>query len=57
VQDDPAQFLVAEGQPFDAVVSTEVIEQFIFASLAAIFARKILSPGGYLVISTPYHGY
>ncbi|MDR3368613.1 class I SAM-dependent methyltransferase [Rhodoferax sp.] len=57
VQDDPAQVLAAEGQAFDAVVSTEVVEHLFSPHLLPIFARQIVREGGYLVISTPYHGY
>ncbi len=57
VQDEPAQILALEGQPFDAVVSTEVVEHLFSPHLLPIFARKLISKGGYLVISTPYHGY
>lgn len=57
VQDDPAQMLASEGQPFDAVVSTEVIEHLFSPHLLPIFARQLVPKGGYLVISTPYHGY
>jgi len=57
VEDDPEQILSAEGQLFDAVVSTEVVEHLFSPHYLPIFARKILIDGGYLVISTPYHGY
>jgi 2-polyprenyl-3-methyl-5-hydroxy-6-metoxy-1,4-benzoquinol methylase len=57
VQDDPAQLLLAEKQPFDAVVSTEVIEHLFSPHLLPKFASQILTEGGYLVVSTPYHGY
>lgn len=57
VQDDTTTLLAAEGQKFDAVVSTEVIEHLFSPHLLPTFARKILTPEGYLVISTPYHGY
>jgi 2-polyprenyl-3-methyl-5-hydroxy-6-metoxy-1,4-benzoquinol methylase len=57
VHEDPAQLLATEGQLFDAVVSTEVVEHLFSPHLLPIFAHKLLSPGGYLVISTPYHGY
>ena len=57
VQDDPSQVLLAESEAFDAVVSTEVIEHLFSPHLLPIFARQILKGGGYLVISTPYHGY
>jgi 2-polyprenyl-3-methyl-5-hydroxy-6-metoxy-1,4-benzoquinol methylase len=57
VQDDPAPVLAAEGAAFDAVVSTEVVEHLFSPHLLPIFARQIVRGGGYLVISTPYHGY
>ena len=57
VQDDPAQMLAAEEQTFDAVVSTEVVEHLFSPHLLPIFARKLVQKDGYLIISTPYHGY
>lgn len=57
VEDDPAPLLAAEGRLFDAVVSTEVVEHLFSPHFLPIFARRLLSSGGYLVISTPYHGY
>jgi len=42
---------------FDAVVSTEVIEHLYLPAALPRFAREILKPGGYLIITTPYHGY
>ena len=56
VQDDPQRLLATE-KCFDAVVSTEVIEHLFSPHLLPQFAREILVPGGYLVITTPYHGY
>jgi 2-polyprenyl-3-methyl-5-hydroxy-6-metoxy-1,4-benzoquinol methylase len=57
IQDNPAAVLAAEGQPFDAVVSTEVVEHLFSPHHLPLFAHHILRAGGYLVISTPYHGY
>lgn len=57
IQDDPEQVIVSEGQLFDAVVSTEVVEHLFSPHMLPNFARQILVGGGYLVISTPYHGY
>ena len=57
VQDDPAPVLAGEGMVFDAVVSTEVVEHLFSTHLLPVFARQILRGGGFLVISTPYHGY
>ena len=42
---------------FDAVVSAEVIEHLFFPRYLPRFAHAVLKPGGYLIISTPYHGY
>lgn len=57
VQDDPAVVLATEGQSFDAVVSTEVVEHLFSPHLLPMFAHQLLRGGGYLIISTPYHGY
>lgn len=56
VQDDP-KLLLAQEKPFDVVVSTEVIEHLFSPHLLPQFAHAILAPGGYLVVTTPYHGY
>jgi 2-polyprenyl-3-methyl-5-hydroxy-6-metoxy-1,4-benzoquinol methylase len=56
VQDDPTELLKYE-QSFDAVVSTEVVEHLFSPHLLPMFAAGVLKGGGYLVISTPYHGY
>jgi 2-polyprenyl-3-methyl-5-hydroxy-6-metoxy-1,4-benzoquinol methylase len=56
VQDDPAEILKKE-EVFEAVVSTEVIEHLYSPHLLPQFARKLLKSDGYLIISTPYHGY
>lgn len=57
VDDDPSLILNTEGQVFDAVVSTEVIEHLFSPQSLPKFARKIVDKGGYLIVSTPYHGY
>ena len=56
VQDDPSAITSTEGL-FDAVVSTEVIEHLYSPHLLPIFARKLIKPEGYLIVTTPYHGY
>ncbi|QFY42059.1 class I SAM-dependent methyltransferase [Candidatus Methylospira mobilis] len=56
VQDDPQALLAAE-RPFDAVISTEVIEHLFSPHLLPVYAKQILKDDGYLIISTPYHGY
>jgi 2-polyprenyl-3-methyl-5-hydroxy-6-metoxy-1,4-benzoquinol methylase len=56
VQDDPAELLKTEKM-FDAVVSTEVVEHLFSPHLLPQFAAATLKSGGFLVITTPYHGY
>jgi 2-polyprenyl-3-methyl-5-hydroxy-6-metoxy-1,4-benzoquinol methylase len=56
VQDDPQRLLQQEAQ-FDAVVSTEVIEHLFSPHLLPRFAAAMLKSGGFLIVSTPYHGY
>jgi len=56
VQDDPAELLQLEA-PFDAVISTEVVEHLFSPHLLPRYAHAVLNDNGYLVISTPYHGY
>jgi 2-polyprenyl-3-methyl-5-hydroxy-6-metoxy-1,4-benzoquinol methylase len=54
VYDDPARLGEAG---FDLVVSTEVVEHLVAPRALPRFARAVLSPGGHLLLSTPYHGY
>lgn len=54
VEDDPGT--IQEG-PFDAVISTEVIEHLYDPAKLFLFARSVLKDGGHLLVSTPYHGY
>ena len=56
VEDDPNR-LLAEESPFDAVVSTEVIEHLYSPHLLPAYAAKVLKPAGRLILTTPYHGY
>ena len=56
VQDDPEKIVAAEGL-FDAVLSVEVIEHLFSPHLLPLFARQLLKPDGYLIITTPYHGF
>lgn len=56
VQDDPADLMKSEA-PFDAVISTEVIEHLYSPHLLPIYAKSILKRDGFLIVSTPYHGY
>ncbi len=54
VYEDPS---ILTKKTFDAVISTEVIEHLFFPAALPRFARSVLKTGGYLIVSTPYHGY
>jgi len=56
VQEEPTSLLATE-EKFDVVVSTEVIEHLFSPHHLPIFAARVMTPDGYLVVSTPYHGY
>lgn len=56
VQDDPARLMDME-YPFDAVVSSEVIEHLYCPDLLPQFASGVMPKGAYLILTTPYHGY
>ena len=56
VHDNPS-LLMENEKAFDAVVSTEVIEHLFSPHLLPVYAGAVLKNNGYLVISTPYHGY
>jgi 2-polyprenyl-3-methyl-5-hydroxy-6-metoxy-1,4-benzoquinol methylase len=49
--------LAAVGGDFDVVIATEVIEHLYLPGALPRFARRVLRPGGHLILSTPYHGY
>jgi 2-polyprenyl-3-methyl-5-hydroxy-6-metoxy-1,4-benzoquinol methylase len=58
VQDDPLALLKEEEQrKFDAVISTEVIEHLFSPHLLPVYASRVLKENGYLLVTTPYHGY
>jgi 2-polyprenyl-3-methyl-5-hydroxy-6-metoxy-1,4-benzoquinol methylase len=46
-----------QNQQFDTIISTEVIEHLYDPEGFIIFCKQSISPGGELIISTPYHGY
>ena len=54
VEDDPSAL---SAQTFDVAIATEVIEHLVRPASLPDFAKQLLRPGGYLIISTPYHGY
>jgi 2-polyprenyl-3-methyl-5-hydroxy-6-metoxy-1,4-benzoquinol methylase len=57
VHDNPLDILDDHPDKFDAVVSTEVIEHLYAPRQLPQFAARVLKPTGYLILSTPYHGY
>jgi len=54
VEDDPSPL---GNESFDVAIATEVVEHLVTPRHLPRFARKLLRPGGHLIISTPYHGY
>ncbi len=54
VDDDPSQ---VGDESFDVVIATEVIEHLVRPRNLLRFAKKVIRPGGHLIISTPFHGY
>ena len=49
--------LELQGLKFDTIVTTEVIEHLYDPEGLLRFCRRHLTPGGALIISSPYHGY
>lgn len=56
VGDDPG-LLLANEHLFEVVISTEVIEHLFAPHHLVRYAGKVLKENGYLILSTPYHGY
>lgn len=56
VYDSPASIIASKGL-YDCVVSTEVVEHLFSPQYLPIFAGHCLKSNGYLVLSTPYHGF
>lgn len=54
VYDDPGAL---RRNDFDAVVSTEVIEHLYAPRALPRFASHVMKEDGWLIITTPYHGY
>ncbi len=54
VYDDPCALGRSD---FDAVVSTEVVEHLFTPRALPRFANQVIKEGGWLIITTPYHGY
>jgi 2-polyprenyl-3-methyl-5-hydroxy-6-metoxy-1,4-benzoquinol methylase len=54
VYDDPAKL---GARDFDVAVSTEVIEHLFRPAALPQFAAAVLKTRGYLILTTPYHGY
>lgn len=49
--------LEISGAPFDCIISLEVIEHLYSPGKLFQQSVSLLKPGGYLILSTPYHGY
>ncbi len=45
------------GEPFDVIISVEVIEHLLYPKELIKAAQKHLKPDGCLIVTTPYHGY
>jgi len=56
VQDDP-DLLIQRVGTFDTIVSTEVIEHLFSPHLLPKYAYRTLNTAGYIILTTPYHGY
>ena len=56
VGDDPG-LLLSEEQPFEVVISTEVIEHLFAPHQLIKYVGTVVQENGYLILSTPYHGY
>lgn len=54
VYDDP---IVLKADGFDAVVSAEVVEHLFSPHRLPQYAAAVLKSDGYLLVTTPYHGY
>lgn len=54
---DEIEPIIQENGRFDVAVSTEVIEHLYAPQALPIFAKRLLKDHGYLIITTPYHGY
>ena len=52
VDDDPS---AVGNESFDVAIATEVIEHLIKPRNLPRFAKRLLRPGGHIIISTPYH--
>lgn len=54
----PAQPELSQSlEPFPAIVCLEVIEHLSEPRVLVRTIRRLLSPGGVAIVSTPYHGY
>lgn len=54
--DSPAMDDIASGA-YDLVVSSDVIEHLYRPDMLVCTARRLLKPGGLLILGTPYHGW
>lgn len=56
-KESPDFFIEQCGGPVDVVLSTEVIEHVYAPRSFARLCYAALKPGGFAIITTPYHGY
>ncbi|MHA3772803.1 class I SAM-dependent methyltransferase [Verrucomicrobiota bacterium sgz303538] len=54
VYDDPS---VLDKHDFDLAISVEVVEHLLDPHALPRFAAQVVRPGGWLAVTTPYHGY
>lgn len=57
VEEPPEKLLSDYPAGFEAAVATEVVEHLYEPRLLLRFAHKVLTDRGFLIMSTPYHGY
>lgn len=57
VEDSPKVILADYPAGFEVAISTEVIEHLYDPRLLLRFSREVLADRGFLILTTPYHGY
>jgi 2-polyprenyl-3-methyl-5-hydroxy-6-metoxy-1,4-benzoquinol methylase len=54
VYDDPEKTGLGK---FDLIIAEEVVEHLYFPDELLKFSKKVINPGGKIILSTPYYGY
>jgi 2-polyprenyl-3-methyl-5-hydroxy-6-metoxy-1,4-benzoquinol methylase len=57
VYDSPEPIIKNAERGFDCVVATEVIEHLYSPQCLPLFGSQVMRKNGYLILSTPYHGF